>query len=137
MILVQRYDPNISNVIETIRDDLANGVGGIWLTGADKRISEIIEAVRDQKPEIYLDEASVEIKNASLLIASDKTSPAEELAEIIAKGLQLRATRNVRLGLKADAHIFMTMAKYRAARWLWAELTSEVADISRTPLPSR
>ena len=135
MILVQRYDPNMNNVIETIRDDLANGVGGIWLTGADKRISEIIEAVRDQKPEIYLDEASVEIKNASLLIASDKTSPAEELAEIIAKGLQLRATRNVRLGLKADAHIFMTMAKYRAARWLWAELTSEVAEIHALPCP--
>ena len=62
MILVQRYDPNMSNVIETIRDDLANGVGGIWLTGADKRISEIIEAIREQKPEIYLDESSVEIK---------------------------------------------------------------------------
>ena len=135
MILVQRYDPNMSNVIETIRDDLANGVGGIWLTGADKRISEIIEAIREQKPEIYLDESSVEIKNASLLIASDKTSPAEELAEVIAKGLRLRATRNVRLGLKADAHIFMTMAKYRAARWLWAELTSEVADIHALPCP--
>ena len=135
MILVQRYDPNMSNVIETIRDDLANGVGGIWLTGADKKISEIIKAVKDQKPEIYLDDPSVEVKNASLLITSSKAPPTEELAEVIAKSMKLRATRNVRLSLKADAHIFMTMAKYRAARWLWAELTSEVADIHALPCP--
>ncbi len=143
MKLVQRYDPNMPNMpnmkdtLEAIQDDLTHGVSGIWLTGAAQNteaIADIIKAIKDQEPIIYIDDPACLVNGAWLLITSDERSPAEELATVFARSLdQLKSSAaDICLGLRADRHIFMTIAKYRAARWLWAELTeASRGDVAR------
>ncbi len=148
MILVQSYDPQMTDMMEAIQDDLAHGVEGIWVSGTDKKIPEIINKTTKYKPVIYVDDPvhlspknnNGNNKNIAMLLASEETNtaadPATDLAAVCARALAFKKTSPAmpaRLGLKADQNIFITIAKYRAARWLWFVLTGETASIHALP----